>query len=257
MPNITKAVKEIIKICNNNKHGYSQKNRKGNPDYDCSSLVIHCLDYAGFPMSKYGATYTGNMINPLRKCGFTNIIQSINLKTGKGLKAGDILLNTNYHTAMMISSTKMAAAHDNYDGKTGDSSGKEISITNYSNYVTKKSKGWTSIWRYETKNNNPEIIKNDLYQVAFDCILGKYGNGEQRRTSLEREGYDYSTIQNLINHILSYREIVKKVMKGDYGNGAERIRLLTTSGYDYDIIQGIINAIMTGGMENYEYYFRT
>lgn len=252
MPDITKAVNEIIKICNDNKHGYSQKNRNGNPDYDCSSLVIHCLDKAGFKMSKYGATYTGNMINPLRKCGFTNIIQSINLKTGKGLKSGDVLLNSKYHTAMMISSTKMAAAHDNYDGKTGDSSGREISITKYSNY----SKGWTSIWRYDTAATNSSIMVNGLYDVAFDCILGKYGNGDVRRKNLESAGYNYSEIQNLINHILSYREIVQKTMKGDYGNGATRIRRLTTAGYDYDIVQGIINTIMLGGMDKYEYYFR-
>ena len=252
MPDINKAVNEMVRICNNNKHGYSMINRTGNPDYDCSSLVIHCLDYAGFKMSKYGASYTGNMVNPLRKCGFTNIIQSINLKTGKGLKKCDILLNEKHHTAMMISSTKMAAAHWNYDGKKGDSSGKEICISNYANY----SKGWTSIWRYETAKTNASIIIGSKYDVAFDCILGKYGNGDLRRKNLEKEGYDYAEIQNLINHILSYREIVKKVMKGDYGNGAERIRLLTTAGYDYDIVQGIINTIMSGGYENYEYYFR-
>ena len=60
MPDIKIAVNEAQKIAKDNKHGYSQKNRTGNPDYDCSSLVIHCLDKAGFPMSKNGASYTGN-----------------------------------------------------------------------------------------------------------------------------------------------------------------------------------------------------
>lgn len=249
MGSISKAIKEITDICNNNKHGYSMINRNGAPDYDCSSLVIHCLEYAGFPMKKYGATYTGNMAHALSKCGFRNIIKKVDIKTGSGLVKGDILLNEKYHTAMMVSSTKMAAAHWNYDGKSGDSSGREISITKYSNY----SKGWTSIWRYFTQT---EWDTTNNYLVAFDCILGKYGNGENRRVNVEQIGYDYEEVQNCVNNILRYRNIVKKVMKGDYGNGKDRIRLLTTAGYDYNTIQDIINTIMIGGMDKYEYYFR-
>ena len=128
MPDISIAAKEAIRIAMNNRHGYSQKNRTGKPDYDCSSLVIHCLDKAGFPISRYGATYTGNMKASLIKCGFHNVKGKINLKTGKGMLSGDVFLNEAHHTAIAVSSTHMVAAHDNYDGVTGDSSGKEINV---------------------------------------------------------------------------------------------------------------------------------
>ena len=39
-------------------------------------------------------------------------------------------------------------------------------------------------------------------KVAYDVIDGKYGNGAARRTALEKAGYSYETIQNLVNHML-------------------------------------------------------
>ena len=57
------AVQWAINIANDNRHGYSQANRWGNPDYDCSSLVISAWQQAGVPVKSNGATYTGNMYN--------------------------------------------------------------------------------------------------------------------------------------------------------------------------------------------------
>ena len=98
MPDKMKAVAEAKRIAADNKHGYSQANRNGRPDYDCSSLVIHCLDYAGFPMSKYGATYTGNMIPALKKCGFKDVTRKINLKTGTRARRSMVRTLGTFHT---------------------------------------------------------------------------------------------------------------------------------------------------------------
>lgn len=237
MPDIEIAVEEAKKIARDNSHGYSQKNRTGNPDYDCSSLVIHCLDKAGFPMSRYGATYTGNMKKALEKCGFTNVIKKINLKTGKGMIAGDVFLNENYHTAIAVSETKMVAAHDNYDGRKGDSSGKEIDIYSYRNY----SRGWESVWRY--KKHPAEL---SIYKIAQMVISGMFGNGADRIKALKEAGYDPDTVQKVVNNILKYRKICKEVASGKYGNGKERKERLTALGYPYETIQQIVNAYMKG-----------
>ena len=50
------------------------------------------------------------------------------MQTGAGMLAGDVFLNETHHTAIAVSSNTLVAAHDNYDGKTGDSSGREIDI---------------------------------------------------------------------------------------------------------------------------------
>jgi len=39
-------------------------------------------------------------------------------------------------------------------------------------------------------------------RAAYECINGKYGNGEARKAALERAGYNYNTIQNLVNNML-------------------------------------------------------
>ena len=43
---------------------------------------------------------------------------------------------------------------------------------------------------------------DDLEKVARDVIKGKYGNGSVRRLKLQQAGYDYQTVQNIVNKIL-------------------------------------------------------
>lgn len=192
-----KAVTEAVRIANNNKHGYSQQNRKGKPDYDCSSLVIHCLDEAGYPMSKNGASYTGNMIPALKKCGFKNVTKKINLRTGKGMMPGDVFLNPGKHTAIAVSTNKMVAAHSNYDKKPGDSSGKEINVYQYKPY----SKGWETVWR---ASDMPGKLSVD--EIALHVIDGLYGNGKERKNRLKAAGYDPEVVQAAVNKILKDKE---------------------------------------------------
>ena len=45
--------------------------------------------------------------------------------------------------------------------------------------------------------------KKSNSQVAQDVINGKYGDGEDRKNRLSAEGYDYDTIQNIVNNMLS------------------------------------------------------
>lgn len=236
MPDIMIAVQEAVRIARDDSHGYSQKNRTGNPDYDCSSLVIHCLDYAGFPMSKYGATYTGNMKKALQKCGFENVKSKINMRTGDGMQAGDVFLNEQHHTAIAISGKKMVAAHDNYDGKKGDSSGKEIDVYSWRPY----SRGWGSVWRYRA------AAPASVYKTAQDVIEGKYGNGQERIEKLKAAGHDPETVQKAVNNILKYMPIIKEVASGKYGNGKERKDRLTAAGLPYELIQELVNAYMKG-----------
>lgn len=156
MTKIEKAVDYMKQIANDNKHGYSQTNRWGNPktwsDYDCSSLVISAWQAAGVPVKDKGATYTGNMYNVFIKCGFKDVTSKINLSTGSGLIAGDVLLNHTDHTAMMISKSQLAQASIDENGgisggKVGDQTGYEIHIRSYYNYP------WNCVLRY------PEELK--------------------------------------------------------------------------------------------------
>ena len=54
---VDNAISWAVATVNDNTHGYSQQTRWGNPNYDCSGLVISSWEAAGVPVhSQYGAT---------------------------------------------------------------------------------------------------------------------------------------------------------------------------------------------------------
>lgn len=143
MGKIETATQWMIDLANDDSHGYDQDSRWG-PDYDCSSSVISAWQYAGVPVKTKGASSTYDMKNVFLSCGFTNVISSVNVSTGAGLKRGDVLHRSG-HTAMYIGNNKQVAAHLNEKGttkggKTGDQTGKEISVSAYSNSSSNPSK---------------------------------------------------------------------------------------------------------------------
>ena len=184
------ATRFMENLATDNSHGHDQIHRYG-PDYDWSSAGIASWEGAGVPVYKNGATFTGNMLCSFMKSGFVNVTNSVDLKTGKGLVRGDVLLNIKYHTAMYVGNGKEVEASINElgtatGGKTGDQTGKEILIRNYRNYP------WDCVLRYK-----------ELEDVAKEVIAGKWGNGDVRKRKLEETGYDYLQVQECVNYLLS------------------------------------------------------
>lgn len=201
MGKIDTYVSWAVKIANDNTHGYSQAVRWA-PDYDCSSFVISALEAAGFPMKAYGASYTGNMGQALKACGFVKV-SGVSLSTGEGLIKGDILLNPQTHTEIYIGSGQAVGAHSSETGgkygKAGDQTGNEISIQTYRN------KNYKEIWRYGGFGQmfSPKNGKWD--KVARRVIRGDYGNGAARIAALSAEGYtdaEINEIQQTVNYLL-------------------------------------------------------
>lgn len=158
MGKVSKAVDYMLKIANDSKHGYNQWSRWGNPntwsDYDCSSLVISAYEAAGVPVKTNGATYTGNMYSVFVKCGFKDVTSKVNLATGAGLMAGDVLLNHQSHTAMMTSATQLTEASIDEKGgitggKVGDQTGREIYTHGYYSYP------WNCVLRFPEETPKP------------------------------------------------------------------------------------------------------
>lgn len=146
---IESAVQWAIQTANDNSHGYSQVNRWGNPDYDCSSFVITAYRQAGLSLS--GATYTGNMRSAFLADGFVDVTMQCGLSSGYGVQAGDVLLNYSAHTCIAIGDGKVANCRtDEGHPQGGDQSGNEIRIQNYWNFP------WNCILRYKgNKESTP------------------------------------------------------------------------------------------------------
>ena len=138
------------------KHGYDQSHRWG-PDYDCSSLLITVWEQAGVPVRTGGATYTGNMREAFLRCGFADVTSEVSLGDGRGLVAGDVLLNHRNHTAMMVDKYNLVQASINElgtvtGGQTGDQNGGEIAVRSYYNFP------WDCVLRY--RENDGEAGEN-------------------------------------------------------------------------------------------------
>ena len=191
-PNINKTVKEAVKIAKDNSHGYDQLTRTSGVDYDCSSLIAHCLIAGGFNVDKNSTTRT--LYSQLVRLGFKDV-------TGEPLKKGDILLTPGKHTVIASTAKKVVTASINEKGtatggKKGDQTGREIYIRDY----YKPSYGWTYHLRYFKNVSRETSLKDDkYYKIACDVINGKYGNGAKRKIKL---GAKYKAVQKLVNNIL-------------------------------------------------------
>ena len=174
---IEKAISWMEQTANDDSHGYCQDHRWGSDgDYDCSSAVITAWENAGVPVKTKGATYTGNMLGVFTTNGFEVVTHDVNLKTGAGLKRGDVLLNTAHHTAMYCGNGKEVEASINekgraHGGKPGDQTGKEFLIRDYRNYP------WTHVLRYTGATTTAYITTGGKYMFSVGNVKsGTKGN---------------------------------------------------------------------------------
>lgn len=158
-----KAVQWAIATANDNSHGYSQSGRWG-PDYDCSSFVITAYRQAGLKLT--GASYTGNMRSAFLAEGFFDATKLVNLGSGGGVQAGDVLLNDAAHTCLAIGAGRVANCRtDEGHPQSGDQSGNEIRLQGYWNYP------WSIVLRYKQSNETtPEY--SDSYLNGLASVVG-------------------------------------------------------------------------------------
>lgn len=134
----TSWVQWAVDIAQDDSHGYSQPNRGGNPDYDCSSLVWFALKNAGIDIGP-GPFSTVTEPDALERAGFTRHA----FDRGE-LQAGDILWRDG-HTEIYAGDGRYVGAHKDENGgimgrTPGDQTGHEIS-------VEKSSGDFTYYWR--------------------------------------------------------------------------------------------------------------
>lgn len=98
----------------------------------------------------------------------------------------------------------------------------------------------------------PTPSKKSNEEVAQEVLNGSWGNGDDRKTRLENAGYNYSTIQSLVNALCgvasapakkSIDTIAREVIRGDWGNGQDRKNRLEAAGYNFSEVQARVNQL--------------
>ncbi len=158
------AVQFAIDIANDQSHGYSQgippyTGSRESPDYDCSSLIYHAFNHAGFNIidnwhnnpkffSRYdGKQYSGDADTIWEDLSVDGGWEKFSWSEIKdNLQRGDILCNPARHCAIYIGDgmTVEAKGVNNYRGgsyATGDQGG-EI------DFYPAQGRGWTEVYRY-------------------------------------------------------------------------------------------------------------
>ena len=110
----------------------------------------------------------------------------------------------------------------------------------------------------QVNNSNIETTapRKTNEEIANEVINGKWGNGADRKNKLTTAGYDYNTIQDIVNQKLtgsnssskpslkSVDEIANEVINGKWGNGTDRKNKLTAAGYNYNEVQEKVNQLL-------------
>lgn len=178
---IAKAVEYIENAANDNKHGYSMKRRfpDQGTDFDCSSLVISAWQFgAGVPVRDEGANTTRDMYDAFINCGFADVKGQINLLTGAGLEKGDVLLNVEDHTAMVVNGGLVAHARSGEGNDIpGDQSGNEIRIQNYWQWQN----GWNHVLRYINNEQEETEEKEEKEKNVFDKIFDFFKKDKEKK----------------------------------------------------------------------------
>lgn len=101
--------------------------------------------------------------------------------------------------------------------------------------------------------SNPAPARKSNETIADEVIAKQWGDGDDRKNRLKAAGYDYATVQSIVNRKLGFgtqtvssgislSAVVDKVLNGDYGNNPARADRLRAEGYDPNTVQAAVNA---------------
>lgn len=72
----------------------------------------------------------------------------------------------------------------------------------------------------DNKPTEPQRPAKSIDDIAREVIVGKWGNGEERKNRLTQAGYDYNAVQNRVNELVGANKQVTYIVKaGDTLSG--------------------------------------
>lgn len=53
-------------------------------------------------------------------------------------------------------------------------------------------------------------------QIAYEVLMGKWGNGEERKRRLAEAGYDYNAVQSIVNALVEGKDVPTETVQTDF-----------------------------------------
>ena len=199
---IDRAVSFAVGIANDDSHGYNNSGNGWGPDeYNCIGLVMRAYKAAG---NDPGVCNIDQMPEYLKSAGFEDVTSKVNLKTGNGAVKGDVFwmldsTGKHGHTELYAGDGQLAGARGDFDGKTGDSSGNEITVSAYANM------NWQKVFRipggYTLQDSSAQSNTDAAKDVAqstsaaktYKVQVGSYSvktNAEKMMKKVKAAGFD-------------------------------------------------------------------
>lgn len=230
---------------NNNKENILALVGKGYFGFDCVCLIKGLLWGWDGDASKTngGAVYCSNNVPDIGADEMLKVCKDISTNF-KNIQPGEAVW-TKGHIGVYIGDGKVIECTPKWNN--------DVQYSNLANlgYTSGNSRVWNKHGKlpyieYETPKNKVTVTKKSIDEVAKEVLQGKWGNGSERKTKLEKAGYSYSEVQKKVNELCnkkSIEEVAKEVINGDWGNGSERKKKLTAAGYDYSAVQKKVNEL--------------
>ena len=89
--------------------------------------------------------------------------------------------------------------------------------------------------------------KKTNQQIAYEVLMGKWGNGADRRNWLSEAGYDYQAVQSIVNAIVEGRDVPAETIQNSYEVRGTEVMDIEVDLYKY---KGINLSFTFGGEEN-------
>ena len=216
---------------------------------NCSTGPILAYTLAGYAdLIGHGATGAGNIEEVCKKNGFTDVTSKVNLHSGKGLQAGDILIyipkkmsNPPYshsHCTICVGNGELFWAADNYDGRPGDGSCSEVQIRPYSNRC------WQTVLRPTLKKDGNAYAPPTVYNgVDFSAVYSYSYYMKKYPKIKERYRGDHMMA---LRHFYRYGMNEGKQAKGTFNLSAYKK-------YNPDLVKKFGNGSFSG-RKYFEYY---
>ena len=112
---------------------------------------------------------------------------------------------------------------------------------------------WNKLATKAVKIATIKPAKKSVNTIAREVLVGRWGNGVDRKSRLTKAGYDYNKVQAAVNKLVKASQmsedkkinaVAHEVIAGKWGNGQERIDRLRAAGYDPGKIQNRFNEFL-------------